>query len=269
MKRLIFTADDYGLSLEVNRAVEAAHRNGVLSTASLMVAAPATADAVRRARQLPELHVGLHVVLVNGRPVLPPERVPDLVGSDGAFLTDLALAGRRFFFRPGARSQLRAEIRAQFEAFAATGLVLDHVNAQNHMHVHPTVLTTILHVGRAFGMKAVRIPYEPALASWRGTRFDLRRRVAEELNLAVWLTLMRIRLRLAGMRTNDYVFGRNDTAEMTADRILGFLPALPDGVGEIYSHPDIGNEEYRGLIDPRVKETLARLRIPQTSFSDL
>jgi hopanoid biosynthesis associated protein HpnK len=269
VKRLIFTADDFGLSLAVNEAVERAHCSGVLSTASLMVAAPATADAIARARALPNLHVGLHVVLVNGRPILPPDRVPDLVERNGAFLSDLGAAGRRFFFRPGARRQLDAEIRAQFEAYAASGLALDHVNAQNHMHVHPTVLTTILRVGRDYGMKAVRIPYEPADASWRGTRFALRKRVMDELGLMPWLTLMRLRLRVAGMRTNDYVFGRNDTAQMTAERILGFLPVLPDGVGEIYSHPEIGNDEFLGLIDPAVRDALVRLNIPATAFSEL
>ena len=241
----------------------------MLSTASLMVGEAGAADAVERARRLPDLHVGLHVVLVNGRPLLPPERVPDLVDERGVFLSDLGAAGRRFFFRPGARHQLEAEIRAQFEAFAATGLELDHVNAQNHMHVHPTVLTMILRVGAAFGMRAVRIPYEPAFASWRGTKFDFGRRLREKLSLAPWLTLMRLRLRAAGMITNDYVFGRNDTAEMTAARILGFLPVLPNGVGEIYSHPAMDNDEYLGLVDPSVKERLAQLPIELTSFGAL
>ena len=118
-------------------------------------------------------------------------------------------------------------------------------------------------------MKAVRIPREPWIASYRGTGFGLRRRMLESIGLWPWLTLMRVRLRAAGMRTNDYVFGRNDTAQMSAERIAGFLPVLPDGVGEIYSHPEIGNEEFLGLIDPRVKETLAKLQIAQTAFSDL
>jgi hopanoid biosynthesis associated protein HpnK len=269
VRRLIFTADDFGLSLSVNEAVERAHREGVLSTASLMVAAPGSSDAIRRARALPELRVGLHVVLVNGRPLLPAARVPDLVGGDGAFLSDLGEAGVRFFFRPGARAQLDAEVRAQFEAFAQTGLVLDHVNAQNHMHVHPTVLSTILRVGRDFGMRAVRIPFEPALASWRGTRNGLWRRIREELSLAPWLTLMRVRLRAARMATNDYVFGRNDTADMTAERIAGFLRALPDGIGEIYSHPEIGNTEFLGLIDPTVRVALTASGAETTTFGAL
>ncbi len=112
-----------------------------------MVSAPATADAVERAHRLPELRVGLHLVLVNGRATLPPERVPDLVDEDGNFSSDLGGAGVRYFFDRRARRQLEAEIRAQFEAFARTGLALDHVNAQNHLHVHPTILTSIMRIG--------------------------------------------------------------------------------------------------------------------------
>jgi hopanoid biosynthesis associated protein HpnK len=269
LKKIIFTADDFGLSSSVNEAVERAHREGVLSTASLMMGAEATADAVQRARSMPDLRVGLHVVLVNGRPLLPPEAVPALVGPEGAFLTDLGEAGVRFFFRAGARRQLDAEIRAQFEAFAATGLTLDHVNAQNHMHVHPTVLTTILRVGREYGMRAVRIPHEPLLPSWRGTHFGFRRRVANAIGVAPWTALMRLRLHLAKISTNDYVFGMNDTAAMTAERILGFLPVLPSGISEIYSHPAMGDGEYLGLIDPRVRQRIGEYNLERTTFGEL
>src|SRR5579872_1458116 len=167
MRQLIVTADDFGLAPEVNEAVERGHREGILSTASLMVAAAATQDAVERARRLPGLHVGLHVVLANGRPALPPERIPRVVREDGSFENDLFRAGVRYFFTPGVRRELEDEIRAQFELFKATGLPLDHVNAQNHLHVHPTVLSLIVKLGRDYGMRAIRIPREPFWPSWR------------------------------------------------------------------------------------------------------
>ncbi|MBV8169085.1 MAG: ChbG/HpnK family deacetylase, partial [Alphaproteobacteria bacterium] len=87
MRRLVVTADDFGLSVEVNEAVEAAHREGILTSASLMVAAPAAADAVRRAQRLPDLGVGLHLTLLADRPMSPPESLPDLVDERGWFHT--------------------------------------------------------------------------------------------------------------------------------------------------------------------------------------
>ena len=126
-----------------------------------MVAAPAAADAVARARRLPGLRVGLHLVLVDGVAVLPPADIRGLVGPDGRFDDNQGRAGFRYFFAPGMRRRLAAEIRAQFEAFRATGLALDHVNAHKHMHLHPTVARLIVEIGRDYGMRAVRLPDEP------------------------------------------------------------------------------------------------------------
>src|SRR5690348_18493966 len=126
-----------------------------------MVGAPAARDAVARARRLPRLKVGLHLALVDGRPTLPPDAVPDLVDPSGAFDDNMLRAGLRFFFSRRARRQLAAEIRAQFTAFRATGLMLDHVNAHKHLHIHPTVAALVIAIGREFGMRAVRVPAEP------------------------------------------------------------------------------------------------------------
>src|ERR1700759_3725305 len=160
MKKLILTADDFGAAVEVNEAVERAHRDGILTAASLMVSGAAAHDAVARARDMPSLRVGLHLVLVEGKPVLPARAVPDLVDGQGFFHTDMARAGAAMFFLPKVRAQLAAEIEAQFEAFAATGLKLDHVNAHKHFHLHPTVLALMLRIGGEFGLKSagLRVP---------------------------------------------------------------------------------------------------------------
>ena len=142
----------------MNAGVELAHTDGILTAASLMVAGPAAEDAVARARRLPSLRVGLHLVLVDGMPVLPPERIPDLVDGDGRLRNDLARAGLEIFLRPRARAQVAAEIEAQFAAYRATGLPLDHVNAHHHFHLHPTVCSQMLRIGRRYGMSAARAP---------------------------------------------------------------------------------------------------------------
>ena len=172
-RRVILTADDFGLSEGVNEAVERAHRQGLLSTASLMVAGPAAADAVRRARAMPDLRVGLHLVVVEGASVRP-SAVKGLVDAAGDFSSDQVGAAIDYFFWPKQRKQLRSEIRSQFSAFAKTGLRLDHANAHKHMHLHPTVGRMLVQVGAQFGLKAVRVPQEPAAVLARaGTRVGL------------------------------------------------------------------------------------------------
>jgi hopanoid biosynthesis associated protein HpnK len=268
VKRLIVNADDFGIASEVNEAVEHAACDGVLRSASLMVGAPAAQDAVERARRVPRLAVGLHVVLVHGRPVLAPERVPDLVDGRGEFLTDLARAGFRFFFRPGVRAQIAAEIRAQFERFAQTGLALDHADAQSHMHVHPTVFRLLLRIGREYGLRAVRIPREP----FGATR-----------SIEPWLALMRARALRAGIACNDYAYGVNDAGGLTEERVLQILDRLPDGVTEIFFHAatgafagaDEGTERYAwaqelaALTSPRVRDAIARNGIASVTYGEL
>src|SRR6185437_1931985 len=120
-RRLVITADDFGMATEANQAVEIAHVDGVLSSASLMVGAAAAPDAIARARRLPRLRVGLHLTLLEGDPILGSRRIPDLVGADGRLRNDAVRLAIDLARSASIRDQLHEEIEAQFEAFRRTG----------------------------------------------------------------------------------------------------------------------------------------------------
>jgi hopanoid biosynthesis associated protein HpnK len=264
---LIITADDFGLHPAVNEAVELAYRDGVLNAASLMVSAPAARDAVERAHRLPALRVGLHLVLADGAPTLPPAAIPDLVGRDGRFSSAMVRNGFRFYFRSDVRDQLATEIRAQFYAFAITGLPLDHVNCHKHFHLHPTILSLILSIGREYGLRAVRLPLEAGAPFW----------------LRPWLSLLRRRLREAGMAHNDHVVGISKSGRMDEAALLSALSSLGDGVTEIYLHPAVATaapltpgmsayrhaDELEALLSPRVRAAVNALSIPHGGYADI
>jgi len=233
---LIVTADDFGAAIEVNEAVERAHRDGVLTCASLMVSAPEAADAVTRARNLPALGVGLHLVLVEGRPVLPPSQIPALVKKDGTFRDDMVRVSFEMALLPSVRRQLADEIEAQFEAFAATGLKLDHVNAHKHFHLHPTIARLVIEIGRRFGMNAMRAPREP-LSVLRGIELDAGGGEVERF----CANRLRDRLWASGIWSPDNVFGLCWSGAMHARRLGGLMADLPEGVSEIYLHPATGS----------------------------
>ncbi len=266
-RRLIVTADDFGASLAINEAVERAHREGILTAASLMVGADYARDAVQRVKRMPNLGVGLHVALTNARPVLHPERVAALVDRNGNFGGALVRAGFRFYFSPRVRRQLEAEIKAQFEAFSATGLPLDHVDAHNHIHVHPTVFSTIVRIGREFGMRAMRVPSEPFRLSWIAA--------SNAVVMGPWVSIMRRRLQRAGIATNDAVFGLNDTGKMDEQRILEIVERMPPGLSELYVHPAsriagyARSEELDALLSARVREAIARQGIELVTYSGM
>jgi hopanoid biosynthesis associated protein HpnK len=233
VKTVTFSADDFGLSESVNEGIEKAHRDGILQAASLMVAAPAAADAVRRAQANPSLRVGLHLVVIEGPAALPHTQIPDLVDEAGQFPSNQLALGLNYFSRPHIRRQLQAEIAAQFAAFAATGLPLDHANAHKHMHLHPTVGAMMLKAGAQHGLRRIRIPAEPPPVMARcGTPTTF----GDKL-LYRWTQILRHQARAAGVATNDYCFGLAWSGHMTADRIHRLVNNLPDGDSEIYFHP--------------------------------
>ncbi|HTO42123.1 MAG TPA: hopanoid biosynthesis-associated protein HpnK [Rhizomicrobium sp.] len=277
MKQLVVTADDFGAAREVNEAVEIAHTSGILTAASLMVAAPAACEAVAIARRLPSLRVGLHIVLVDGRPLLPPDQVPDLVDQTGNFRNDMAVNGARMFFLPSVRHQLEHEISAQFEAFRATGLTLDHVNAHKHFHLHPTIASMILRIGPAFGMWGLRVPREPAhiLAKVEpGGRPD---RVSAITG--PWASLLASRAKRKHIAAPDHVYGLRWSGAMTAPRVEGVVRHLRHGLNEIYLHPATGPypgsapgyayaEELAALTAPGVREATQNPHIKLGGYRD-
>jgi hopanoid biosynthesis associated protein HpnK len=240
-----------------------------------MVGAPAAADAIERARRLPSLKVGLHIVLIDGAPLLPNP----LLAKAGRFDTELLRTGLRYFFRPGIRRALSAEIRAQFEAFRATGLALDHVDSHKHMHLHPTVARLIVEIGRDFGMRAMRVPDEPVAQLRRASRGQRRH---GPMYRATNMSLRR-RLRRAGIASTDHVFGLAWSGGMDEARILALLPHLPAGTSEIYCHPAVerspdletgmpgyrNTDEFAALISPGVRRRIAELGIGLIGYGEL
>jgi len=276
---LIITADDFGLHEAVNEAVEESARAGVLTAASLMVGAPAAADAIRRARELPQLRVGLHLVLADGIAVLPHVRVPSITAPDGYMDERMFVNGVRFFAVRRVQLELESEIRAQFAAFARTGLTLDHVNVHKHFHLHPTLLAMILRIGRDFGLAAIRVPDEPV---WFAARERTWLAGAAAGMLKPMVALMKRRLDAAAVFHNDAIFGIATTGAMTEATLLRIVARLPPGVTEIYLHPATWRahaltptmpryrhaDELAALLSPEVRAAMAPGRIARGGYGD-
>ncbi|BCA58800.1 hopanoid biosynthesis-associated protein HpnK [Sphingomonas sp. HMP6] len=272
MRTAIITADDFGVSRQVNEAVEQAHRAGILTVTSLMVTGAAAADAVARARANPTLGVGLHVALAETPPALPASQIPDLVDKHGAFRIESLPVALALVARPAVRRQLEAEIDAQFALFAATDLPLDHVNSHKHMHLHPVIGAILLKVGLRHGMKALRAPIEDrALLAEPVGGLDIAKPFARRVQRSA---------RRAGVQVPDRTFGLAWSGEMRAERVRGILETLPGGVSEIYLHPATGpyplsapgyqyEAELAALTDPGVLAIVAERGITLARFGDL
>lgn len=279
---LIVTADDFGMSLEVNEAVEEAHRNGILTCASLVVAGDAAEDAIQRAKRLPNLGVGLHLAIFGAR---ASAQGRSIVAPDGENLGyNPVLAGSAIMVTPGGRKAARREIAAQFEAYRKTGLELGHLDGHWHCHQHPSVLAIALEYGVPLGLKALRVPYES---------FGFSRRVAGNSKTGARLghalfglpltTVMRLQARAAGVAVNDTFFGKIDDGFISEDLLLSLFGNLPQGATELGLHPATKTwtgehcppahwrqaDELAALTSPKVRAELERRGIALIRWADL
>ena len=241
--QIILNADDLGASAGINAAIMLAHRQGVLTSACLMVTGEAAAEAVALARQAPALAVGLHLVVAGGRAALPPERIPHIADGNGLFPDDPLRAGLRYFFSRAAQAELAAELEAQFERLAATGLALSHVDGHLHMHLHPTVLRLLLPLAERHGARGLRLPRDDF---WLSMRYDRQRAGIK----ALWAVVFGLRARCCArrldgrpLRVAHRVYGLMQTGRMREGYVLGLLGRLDVPSAELYFHPSTRAED--------------------------
>lgn len=238
MRRLIVNADDFGRSPQVNAAVIHAHRYGVLTSASLMVAEPAAEEAALLARECPELDVGLHVVACNGRSVLPASQIRGLVDDHGRFLPGEARAGLRYALRPGLRRALRDEFRAQIERHLSLMGYLNHLNGHHNLHLHPTLAGILIDLAAEYHIPCLRLVREPIASSLPISRDHWPRKLRDHV-IFRWLSgRAGRRMRSRGLTGNDCLFGFHQTGRLSERYVLSVLERLPEeSTTEFYFHP--------------------------------
>jgi hopanoid biosynthesis associated protein HpnK len=280
---LIINGDDFGYSEAVNRAIVTAHQNGVLTSASLMVSGDAFDHAVEMARANPDLAVGLHLVLVLGRAVLPSNQIPAIVDDRGNFLSSSFRAGLKYFFDPSARRQMRREMRAQFERFLATGLTLSHIDGHTHLHMHPTVFGELIDLCEEYGVRRLRIVKGEIVTS---LRLD-RRHSSSKIFWGVIFNLLggycEYLVRKRGFVRPEKVYGLLQSGDMNEQYLLGLLERRQRTASiEVYSHPiahDAGERERRenpggvaeldALVSPRVRMTIEAAGFRLATYQNL
>lgn len=278
-KSVIFTADDFGASPEANAGILRAHREGVLSGASLMVAAPARDEAAAAARELPALDVGLHLVVCKGRSVLLPARLHGLVDAAGRFTANPVLAGMRYFFDPRLRASLADECRAQIESHLKLVGYLNHIDGHLNFHVHPVLADILLDLAAEYHVPCIRLPREPVLTTLGLARDHAARKLVEavifrSLSARAWR-----RMAARGIKSTDWLFGLHQSGNLSEDYALGIVARLRAGTTEIYFHPaaDIGGtpppaaaqREVEILTSPGLRAALGAAGVRVTNFAEL
>ena len=276
--QIIINADDFGRSSSINRAVIKAHKQGILTSASLMVGGNAADEAVNLAKENPSLAVGLHLVTIAGPAVLPPAKIPDLVDPDGCFPNSPVTTGIRYFFDQSIRVELESEIRAQFEKFVDSGLTLSHVDGHLHMHLHPTVFSLMLPMAKKYGAKGIRLPRDDP---WLSLRYDPHR-AATKITWAIVFGLLNrwclTRLNDCDLATAQHVYGLFQSGQMGEAYVKSLLEQINAPSAELYFHPDTaytGNElgpnpgDLDALLSLSIRDIIQEKGIQLTTYQNL
>jgi hopanoid biosynthesis associated protein HpnK len=279
--QLIVNADDFGMSKDVNEAVVRAFKEGVLTSCSLMVTGEAFDEAIQLAKENRGLAVGIHLVTVRGRSVLPRSEIPALVDEKGLFACHPGFAGLKYYFSKQARAQLRKELAAQFEKFQSTGLPLSHIDAHLHMHVHPVIFNAALELGERFGVRRMRVPEDELSLALRFDRSSFLKKIIQALLFSLLARFMRKKLKAKHFAFPERVYGHFQSGKMDEAYFLYALENLRAESNEIYFHPALreGGQksderlhsriEYEALTSQKVIERLRHLKIRLTNYPEL
>ncbi|MEJ2091721.1 MAG: hopanoid biosynthesis-associated protein HpnK [Syntrophobacterales bacterium] len=282
-RQVVFTADDFGLSPSLNNAVALAHRFGVLRSASLMPAAPASVQALALSRHLPNLCLGVHLTLIQGRAVLPPRTLPRLVDTAGRFPSDPVRTGWWYYFDTGLLTEIRRELRAQIEAVLDAGLRVWHLNGHLNLHLHPRLAPLVVDLAREYEIPALRLAKE----DWRTTLALAPEGPFPKAALGCIFAVLSRRTRAlaesAGLLVNDHLFGLTHHGRLTEDYLVNLVPRLQPGLTEINCHPALAadpalvqaapgyrrQQEFTALVSPRLRETLEQHDVEVTDFREV
>jgi predicted glycoside hydrolase/deacetylase ChbG (UPF0249 family) len=277
-RTLIVNADDLGLHPDIDRGIEAAHREGVVTSASIAAVGASFAHAVELCRRCPGLDVGVHLTLVGERPLTDPAMLGDLVTGDGRFVrAHPALVARALLRRLDGGAVLR-ELEAQIERVVGAGLRPTHLDGHQHVHLLPGIWPAVVQLARRHRIRWVRVPcFRPVPADGSGP-------IAIALRLGLNVLQRSRRARLAELRSADVTPALAESGRLTVERIVRALRTVPDGtVAELVVHPGLTTPalteryawgydwsgETAALTDPRLRGAISDVGFELRRFADL
>jgi hopanoid biosynthesis associated protein HpnK len=287
MKSLILNADDFGMTRGVNEGIVRAHREGILTSTTLMANGPAFDDAVQRSAANPKLGVGCHLVLVGGKCVARREDVTSLADADGNLPESLAKFVAKLSTGMIAAREIEQELRAQIEKVRAAGISPTHLDTHKHTHAHPRVMEALARVAKEFGIMRVRKPVENLHDSWQAMKAD-EKGISMQIVGAGAVRAIGPRFhaiaRKYGLLFPDHFLGLAVTGQVSGAALRRMVDNLDDGSTEIMLHPGICDPdlvhsgtrlreqretELAALLDPGVRSALHERGVRLISYREL
>ncbi len=291
MKQIIINADDFGLGKGINRGIIRAYKEGVLSSASLMVNMPGFEDAASLIRENPGLGIGLHLNFFRGTPVLPIQKTATLVGKDGFFLQDIFKIIKHIYEKRISLLELETECEAQINKALEKGIPITHIDSEKHLHLISRVYEIIVRLAKKHGINTIRnINEYPYMLEFVLRGGQISSTALGRIALLQILSRSKKKINSANsIKTADYSFGLLERNGMSLNKCERLFEYLKDGTTEIFCHPGYIDEEWQSaplnkqryyintarerelevLLSPRLKEAIHNLNIGLVDFSML
>lgn len=289
MKQLIVNADDFGLTEDVNRGILVAHRDGILTSTSLLANGSAFEQAITSSRNFLQLSVGVHLNLSQGNPVSPANRIRSLVNEQGDLHLSPLNLWARILRRQLSMEDIRTECRAQMLKVIDAGIAPSHIDGHLHVHLLPQLSPVLIQVADEFGIRHVRCPTEvldmtlPLIWKTNGNNLSALKRSVIAYGVNSFAERLREHLRTSGITCPNAFFGLAHTGFLDANGLSAILSLLSNGTTELMCHPGYESGELEtfggsltrereveliALTAPEIKELVRNLGIRLVNFSD-
>ena len=279
MKNLIVNADDFGRHELINRAVERAFDTGCLKSATLMAGGIAFDDAVKLAKKIPKLGVGIHFTLANGNPILPPDEIPSLVTAQEIFHADYVTFLKKYLSGKISLAEVRAELAAQLNKVRRAGLTLTHFDSHQHLHHIPGIIEITLELATAENIFAMRVADTKI---FDGELKNIGQFVGR-LGLGSLAKLAAHKAHKKNFTSPEHFAGIVAGESVSENFMLKLIENLREGTTEIMLHPGIDNEtlqsfcrwehdfetELAAVTSPKILSRLEEKNIAAINFSEL
>jgi predicted glycoside hydrolase/deacetylase ChbG (UPF0249 family) len=274
VKWLIVTADELGLNPKRNQGIVDAHTKGVVTSASMLAYGPAFREAVKVAKALKTLDIGLHLNLSEGEPLVLGHKT--LVNPDGAFW-GRAEARKRIKEGLVDLREVEREADAQFDTLKRAGVKVTHLSSVDHVHIRGKLAAPLAALARKYGVRCFRCPADrlrpPSL------RLDPERAAAVDEYHQSALNSISV-YAAERLRSTEFFGGAAICGFLTPELLLETIENLPAGLSELMVHPGLASAksgfegpdrevELKALTDPRVKALLKKHNIGLTHFGKL
>jgi hopanoid biosynthesis associated protein HpnK len=289
MRNLIVNADDLGWTQGVNRGIAEAHRNGIVTSTSLLANGGAFEEGVRAALQSPRLGVGVHLNLSDGKPVAPASKVKSLLHENG----NLSGGPETLLFRLTAKSldtrEVEVEWNAQIEKIRAAGIRPTHLDGHKHVQMLPGLFAVALRLAKKHGIEAVRVSHEAsslraALTGGSEPAGLMLKQGVQARGLKLLARDARAMAERAGIAAADYFCGIAQTGVLTKKGVQQMLANLPEGTTELMCHPGYADTELEKsatrlqksrqteleiLTDKEIRKSIAALGIRLINYREI